>query len=219
MSTSEAQAAAPPRPIRNARTLFETLRSAEPATRVKALQAIQDKPEAAIAFGLRNGRDVIDVLLAEAIQYEGTLEWLNWAATLSRFRDSRVSNFFVSVLGSFEEPTVLFTAANYLATGAVTPSWKSLTALLLQNDCPARARAVAPLIKASPDLAAAARIRVRLLVENSAGMPIDESTVDTWCAELTGPFRQEACAELEAQGETAWALLASPWQQLAEEDQ
>lgn len=218
MSTSEAQAA-PPRPIRNARTLFEMLRSAEPATRAKALRAIQDKPEAAIAFGLQNGRDVVDVLLAEAIQYEGTLEWLNWAATLSHFRDSRVGNFFGSVLSSVEEPTTLFTAANYLATGAVISSWKSLTALLLQNNCPARARAVAPLIKASPNLTAADRIRIRLLVEDSAEMPIDESTVDAWCAELAGPFRQEACAELEAQGEAAWALIASRWQQLTEEDQ
>jgi hypothetical protein len=101
----------------------------------------------------------------------------------------------------------------------MAPCCQSLIDLLLQNDCPARARAIAPLVKTSPYLTAAGRIRVRLLVEDSLGIPVEASTADAWCAELAGPFRQEACAELKAQGETAWAIIASCWQQLAEEDQ
>src|SRR3984957_16677979 len=141
----EARANAP-RPIRTARELFESLRAADLPTRLSSLKAVQAQPQAAVNFGTWQEVDLIDVLLTQASKFEGTLEWLDWIGALAHFRDERVLQFFVRVLAQEDEPRLLFCAAQYLAGAPLAPLSRELRPLLLRNDNPVRARAVAGLL-------------------------------------------------------------------------
>ena len=209
-----------PRSIRNARTLFEALMTPDTATRFNALRAIQAQPEAALAFGIYKGSDVIDVMLAQAADLEDTLEWTSWVGALAGFRDQRVVEFFLTILATAERPQVLFSAARYLSSGDTQILMNALLPLLLQNENPTRARATAPLLQASELLSSEARLRIALLTETAAGgQSFEKASSNLWLAELAGPFRKEAMRALRAQGEGVWTALALEWNKLTEDGQ
>src|SRR5215472_4101988 len=147
-----------PRAVRNVRELFEMLRSAHPATRVTALQAIQAQPSAALSFGVSQGLDVIDVLISESKRAAGAVEWVEWLGTVDCFDDTRVTDFFFELLANEEEPLVLFAAARHLehVNWATIP--KGLEALLLADGNPMRARAASSVLKNAPRLSIRARV-------------------------------------------------------------
>jgi hypothetical protein len=218
--------AAPPvtsQPVRTARQFFERLAAPDSVTRLSTLRAVQAQPRAALAFGLFEGRDVIDVLLLRSREYEDLPEWMDWVATLSVFRDPRVTEFFVQVIGSFKDPTAVFAAMRYLAGEPSVVPVTRLLAHLLQNECPVRARAVAQLLEpllldVSINLQPRAALRIALLSDGRDPPPLNNSTADAWLAELRGPFRPEAVSELEQQGEPAWTMLADCWSELDDRD-
>ncbi len=107
----------------------------------------------------------------------------------------------------------------YLAAEDSHPSAAALVPLLLQNECPVRARAVAELLAHSDRLSVEARVRVGLLPSEAAPVAIDSETAGAWFAELHGPFRAEAMAALEAQGLPAWVQLTNGWDKLGSCDQ
>ena len=111
--TREEQTAAP-HAVRNARELFEMLRAPHAPMRVTALKAIQAQPAAALSFGVSQGLDVIDVLISESKRAAGTVEWVQWLATVDCFDDTRVTDFFFDLLANEDEPIVLFAAARHL---------------------------------------------------------------------------------------------------------
>jgi hypothetical protein len=162
---------------------------------------------------------LIDVLLAESLKYEGTLEWMTWVAALSGFRDQRVTQFFVDVIATAEEPTMLFVAAGYLADVAVGPWWPLLTQLFHENDCPLRVRALGPIVSQSPQLTPAGVIRVSLINESSSIVEVSSDNIQLWKAELLGPFAADARGAFETQGEVACRVLLPLWNDLAEWDQ
>jgi hypothetical protein len=72
------------------------------------------------------------------------------------------------VIASFEDPTTVFAAMRYLAGwGSPLPAHR-LIPLLLQNDCPVRARAVAYLLRPSADMTMEALVRIGLLSDQVA---------------------------------------------------
>jgi hypothetical protein len=76
-------------------------------------------------------------------------------------------------------------------------------ASVLQDDCPARARAAAPLLVATGVRTPAERVRVALLVDDGPSPPPFAHTSDAYLAELRGPFVQDARAALIAQGDAS----------------
>jgi HEAT repeat protein len=196
----------------------EALTSVDPGTRFDALRAIQAQPHAALAFGIYKGRDVIDILLAQAGFAEGTMEWMSWVGALGSFRDPRVTDFFVHTIATTESPQLIFSAARYLAEDDPATLWVRLLPSLLQNENPIRARAVATFIEQCLSLPAAARLRAALLseVEGALVPVLDQRNTALWLAELAGPFWREAQRELKTQGEPAWIALAITWSRLTE---
>jgi len=210
-----------PRAIRTARELFESLRAPDIPTRLSSLKAVQAQPQAAVGFGTWQDLDLIDLLLDQASQFEGTLEGLEWIGALAHFRDERVIQFFLRVLAEEDEPRLLFCAAQYLAGSPLAPVSRTLRPLLLRNDNPVRARAVAGLLTAQVPGEPAVQLRVALIAENCT-WPVPDfnaSTVDIWLAELAGPFRTEACNALRIQGELTWLALARQWENLRSREQ
>jgi HEAT repeat protein len=219
-SASQANANAT-RSIRSARELFESLRAADIPTRLSSLKAVQAQPQAAVGFGTWQELDLIDVLLTQASKFEGTLEWLDWIGALAHFRDERVTQFFLRVLAQEDEPRLLFCAAQYLAGASLAPLSRALRPMLLRNDNPVRAHAVAGLLRAQVAGEPAVQLRVALLAENCAWQVPDfnPSTADIWLAELAGPFRTEARNALRMQGELTWVALARFWGNLRAQEQ
>lgn len=215
---SAAAPTAPPREIRSGRDLIAALHAPDPATRFAALRAIHAQPDAARAFGLVEGRDVIDTLLLRAARLSShDSEWVAVAAALSVFRDKRVAAFFVDVLETVTRPDLLFSAARYLAADAAVLR-NRLRPLLLQDGCVARARAVASLFVSASSSDPAERLRVALAAEGAEPPPVDDGSVDAWLAELDGAFREEACVALERAGAHAFAYLMHVWDRLSDEN-
>jgi HEAT repeat protein len=207
----------PPCQIRSARELHEALIAPDPATRLGALQAMRAQPQAALAFGLYCGRDAIDLLLAQVERTPGQSEWLTLMSTLSAFRDARVTAFFVKALASITEPSLVFAVAAYVATQLATAHQQELRPLLLDDDCPARARAVAPLLVSAPTLTARERLRLALLDHPMQPPPLDRDSAEDWLSQLRGPFRDEARVALETNGAMALTHLADLWDKLADD--
>jgi hypothetical protein len=220
-SGQEAGGEKQPRQISTIKDLFESLIAPDAATRLETLQAIQTQPHAALSFGLYQGHDVIDVLLAGATSSLTSTEWMSWLGTLAAFRDDRVTDFFLNVLPQEESPQLIFSAARYLAGGDLRPARGRLLAIVLQNENPTRARAVAPLLQSAPRLSPTAKLRIALLCDLPAEPipPIDETNLELWLAELAGPFWQDAQVALKTQGERAWTTLAQAWGRLTEDNQ
>lgn len=207
------------RQIRTAAQFFSALASPDPATRLTIVKAIQRQPAAALQFGLFEGRDVIDMLLLHSKRVEGTLEWMDWIGALAGFRDGRVASFFLDVLRLYDEPVVIFAAMQYLAVDGSRPHAAALIPLLLQNECPVRARVAAELLTHAEKLSPESRVRVGLLSSEAEPVAIDQETASAWMAELHGPFRAEAMADLEAQPLPAWLELSRSWSKLDSNDQ
>jgi len=212
-----------PRPIRGIRGLVEALTAADLPNRISALNAIQAQPQAALAFGLLDGQDVIDILIGQSARREQSGEWANWVGTLGIFKDPRVTQFFLRVLETTGSPQMMFSAARYLAATKERQSLSHrLIPLLLKNDAPVRCRAITALLDGCPNLGEAATLRISLLSESGEAQPAEllaTKNREMWLAELDGPFWREAQIHLRRQGEGAWMTITREWQRLGEQNQ
>jgi len=203
--------------VRCARELFEALESPDGTTRLAALQAVQNAPETAFSFGLHAKRDLIDVLLSQAERLRGEFEWLNWIGALAAFHDPRVFRLFASLISTESHSQLLFALANYLQTEPVDSIRTQLGAALMQNDCVARARALAPVLLPHPGLSAAESLRIGLLQPADENpLPLFSAAIEEWLNELNGPFQSESQIELKRQGAATLATLVSHWDRLLE---
>ena len=197
--------------ITSAAQLHAALTAPDAETRLGTLEAVVADPKAALAFGLYADRDVIDVLLEQARATAVAAEWLTLVNALSVFADPRVAGFITEVLAEHTDPAVLFLASDYLAATHAKVPRAALEQLLLQDDCPARARAVAPLLMRVGVRTPAQRLRVALLVDDGPLPPAFADASDAYVAELRGPFVQDARAALTAQGDAAASSLLTHW--------
>ena len=205
-----------PTEITSAAQLHAALTAPDAETRLGTLEAVVADPKAARGFGLHGDRDVIDVLLEQARTTPLAAEWLTLLNALSAFADPRVAGYFAEVLAERADPAVLFLASDYLgATRARVPR-ATLQQLVLQNDCPPRARAAAPLLMRAGVHAPAERLRVALLVDDGPLPPPFADASDAYVAELRGPFVQDARAALMTQGDVAASGLLVRWSALDE---
>ena len=211
------QAAGPQFHVRCARELFEALESADGATRLAALHAVQNAPETALSFGPYAKRDLVDVLLSQAERFRDELEWLSWIGALGAFYDSRVVRLFTSLITTESHTELLFALANYLRAESVEPIRIQLGTALMQNGCVARARAVASVLAACPCLSAGETLRIGLLQPgDDTPLPAFSAALGEWLNELTGPFQPEAQLELQRQGASTLADLVVHWDRLSE---
>ena len=197
--------------ITSAAQLHAALAAPDADIRLGTLEAVVGDPKAALGFGLHADRDIIDVLLEQARSTPVAAEWLTLINALAVFADPRVAGFFTEVLTKRTDPAVLFLASEYLAATRARVPRATLQKLLLQNDCPARARAAAPLLVRVGARTAAERLRVALLVDDGPPPPPFSNASDSYLAELRGPFLQDARAALMAQGDGAASALLTCW--------
>jgi HEAT repeat protein len=199
--------------------LFAGLQSADRRTRITVLCAVSQHPALALAFGLHEELDVIDILLDGARRDHGHLEWLSWVTALAGFRDRRVTDFFIELLLTAANPDLLSLAGEYLREEPVGLVRMRAGAALFDNDCPHRVRTVAGLIQKAHRLSLPEQIRINILSETGyLQIPAFESAPDVWLAELKGPFAIEARAALETQGPTVIQALLARWNELPEQN-
>jgi hypothetical protein len=200
-----------PTEITSAAQLHAALSAPDADIRLGTLEAVVADPKAALGFGLHGDRDFIDVLLHQARSSPVAAEWLTLVNALAVFADARVAIFFTEVLAENADPAVLFLASDYLARTRARVPRTTLERLLLQDDCPARARAVAPLLACMGVGTPPERLRVALLIDDGPPPPPFARASDAYVAELRGPFAQDARAALIAQGDAAASSLLTHW--------
>ena len=201
--------------VRTAQELFDALESPDSMIRHAALQAAQNDPETALSFGLHGGRDLIDVLLSQAERLRGELEWMNWIGALAAFRDPRVFRLFASLITTESHSQLLFALANYLRNQSLDSIRIDLSAALMQNDCAARARAVAFVLAPYPNLSVGEQLRIGLLAPaDGSSLPAFSAASDEWLNELTGPFQSETQIELRSQDASTLPSLVEHWGRL-----
>lgn len=197
--------------ITSAAQLHAALAAPDADTRLGTLEAVVADPKAALGFGLYADRDIIDVLLEQARSTPVAAEWLTLLNALAAFPDPRVAGFFTEVLAKHPDPAILFLVSEYLAATRARVPRATLEHLLLQNDCPARARATAPLLVCIGVRTPAERLRVALLIDDGPLPPPFAHASDAYLAELRGPFVQDARAALITQGDAAASSLLTCW--------
>jgi len=205
--------------VRSARELFGALESPDGMIRLAALQAVQSAPETSFSFGLYEKRDLIDVLLSQAERLRATFEWMNWIGALASFHDPRVFRLFASLLTTESHSQLMFALANYLRNEPLDSIRFELNEALMQNECVARVRAVAPLLTPYPRLSAGEALRIGLLEPvDGASLPVFSAAIEEWSKELSGPFQSEAQIELKLQGASSLVSLVEHWDRLSESD-
>jgi hypothetical protein len=200
-----------PTEITSAAQLHAALSAPDADIRLGTLEAVVADPKAALGFGLHADRDFIDILLHQARTSPVAAEWLTLVNALAVFADARVAGFFTEVLAENTDPAVLFLASDYLARTRARVPRTTLERLLLQDDCPARARAAAPLLACMGVGTPSERLRVALLIDDGPPPPPFARASDAYVAELRGPFAQDARAALIAQGDDAASSLLTHW--------
>lgn len=194
--------------IGSAAQLKQTLELSELHFRLAALNAIQQQPAKALAFGLHDGKDVIDMLLGWAKRTEGTVEWLYYVVTLAAFRDARVTDFYTTVLATSTDSELLFTAAEYLSA-SLNQTLEYRCRRLLWDEHPARVRAVVSLLSGSKLLDDSERIRIGIIaLSDETPLPVFSQTCKLWLRKLDGPFRGDAQICLERQGWKRWMIFS-----------
>lgn len=204
--------------IGSAVQLRRALESSELHLRLAALNAIHQQPFKALAFGVHDGEDVIDMLLSSVRRAEGTLEWVYYAISLAAFRDARVTDFYATILATSTDSELLFTAAEYLAA-SLNPSVECRCRRLLWDEHPGRVRAVVSLLSGAKRLDDSERIRIGILApSHETQLPVFSEARELWLRELEGPFRVDAQICLERQGLETLDELLTAWKSLAEQN-
>ena len=89
----------------------------------------------------------------------------------------------------------------------------------MQNECVARVRAVAPLLRPYPPVFTGEALRIGLLERvDGAPLPAFSAAIDEWLDELSGPFQSEAQIELKLHGPSSLVSLVEHWDRLSESD-
>ncbi|MEP6537675.1 MAG: HEAT repeat domain-containing protein, partial [Bryobacteraceae bacterium] len=162
-------------------------------------------------------RDLINVLISQAERFQKQLEWLSWIGALTGFHDPRVIRLFASLITTESHAELLFALANYLRVQPLGFIRSELGAALMQNECVARARAVASVLAAHPFRSAGEALRIGLLEpDGTTPLPILSAAVAEWLNELAGPFQLEAQLELRRQGAPTLGALVAHWDGLSE---
>jgi hypothetical protein len=205
----------PQRRIRSAADLLAALADPDAGIRLAVLQRVARQPETALAYGVHDGRDVLDALAQEAGADQGTACERVAMAALAAFRDPRVVRFFMERLAESERVETLLLAVARLRHEPVEPLRDPLVALLMTNAPEARPRAAAELLRQAAGLPAAARLRVALITGKVPAPAPDEETTGFWLAELEGPFRTAARRAAQAHGPGAFEPLKAHWDSLS----
>jgi hypothetical protein len=179
--------------LRSARDLIAALESPDIGLRMAVHRALAQDPAQALAYGAHEGRDCVDVLVAQGRAGESSSA-LMACATLSAVDDPRVTAFFLERL-EHGAGHVLTAATAYLLQH---PFERSLAfGALLGNRSLLRARCAARVLGAPrPEDPSAVALRLAILNPECTLPPHAGIWADLWEAELTGICAADARAGL-----------------------
>ena len=202
--------------IRTSAQLFAALTAGEPALRYAALQAVNENPRAALAYGKHEGRDVIDVLLGLEAESRTAVERGLMLTALAAFEDDRVVAPCRAVFSRPGPTAVLRIAAVRLARQPAEEVHRFFAPWLMQEGWEAQAQLAAEFLADSPLLAPRERIRIAAVALDREGdvPPLDDQTLQHWLLELNGAYAVGAQTRLRAQGRTALLQLLRHWSRL-----
>jgi hypothetical protein len=177
----------------SARDLIAALESADIGLRMAVHRALTRDPARALAYGAHEGRDCVDVLVAQGRAGESSSA-LMACATLSAVDDPRVTGFFLERL-EHGAGRMLTAATAYLLQH---PFERSLAfAALLGNRSLLRARCAARALGAPrPEDPPAVALRLAILDPECTLPPCSGIWADLWEAELAGICAADARAGL-----------------------
>lgn len=180
----------------SASALIAALESADIGLRTAVHRALAREPARALAYGAHEGRDCVDVLVAQGRAGESTSA-LMACTTLAAVDDPRVTAFFLERL-EHGAGHVLTAATAYLLQH---PFERPLAfGALLDNASLLRARCVARVLGAPrPEDPPAVALRLAILDPECTLPPRSGIWADLWEAELTGVCAADARAGLGLQ--------------------
>jgi|GEM_PF-1198340 len=204
----------------SAEAFFNALRAPEITMRLAVLRAVMANPRLALGFGRYEGKDVIDVLIDQAMGKHGFSYWQIVVATLAAFDDPRVVSLYRKLLVTWDRPDVLAMVVARLEREPVAELGPTVRALLMQDKIPAQASAAADLLRLAADLTPAEAVRVSVANTRGADVagPVTPDSAPQWIAELAGYYAGDARYLLESRGEEAVTALASAWDALRPAD-
>lgn len=198
--------------LASARDLIAALESPDLGLRIAVHRALTRDPARALAYGAHEGRDCVDVLIAEGREGESASA-LMACATLSAVEDPRVTAFFLDRL-EHGAGQVLTAATAYLRQ---QPFERSLAfAALLGNASLLRARCAARVLGVPcPEDPPAVALRLAILDPECTLPPRSGIWADLWEAELAGICAADARAGLGL-GDAPPAATPAPQQSESE---
>jgi hypothetical protein len=204
--------------LETAKDLFDAIESNDLLTRLSVLEAVASQPEAALALGMHNNRDLIDVLGCELEQVFSPEMRLYLLSALSAMpNDTRVTTALEQIWFLSDNTNERLCAVSRLAQEANPTVRKHLERSLLGSD-PDRAQAVANVWHSSSDDSPALCLRLALAAEHFEGIVPDlEQHSELWLAELRGVFADRAREWLETNSSKSIKVLVGTWKTLNHE--
>ncbi len=204
--------------LETAADLFAAIESNDLLTRLSVLEAIAIDPEAALALGSHQSRDLIAVLRSELEHVFSPEMRLYLLAALGAMpSDSRVTTALEQIWFLSDDTNERLCALGRLVQDDDPTIREHLERSLLGNDSD-RAQAVANAWRVSSDDSSAVNLRLSLAAEHFSGIvPNLEHHTELWLTELRGAFADRAREWLEVQPESIIAALSQAWEKLNRE--
>lgn len=203
--------------IASGEDMVAALRHPDSAIRTAVLRAIMENPQAAMAYGEVNGRDLVDELLALCDETRGTAERWSCVCAVLSLDDPRGGEVAKEAFLTSDPPQIALLAASRLATLPAADRIAFLSPVVMGPGRQIRCRAAANLLADCRNLEPAVAIRVATLSDHEAPLPpLTEGTLEAWLAELQGPYPQKTKNTLLQRGSGALEALMAMWDRLPE---
>lgn len=201
--------------LETAADLFAAIESNDLLTRLSVLEAIALDPEAALALGSHQNRDLIAVLRSELERvFSPEMRMYLLAALTAMPSDSRLTTILEQVWFLSDDTNERLCAVSRLVQENNPAIREHLERSLLGNDSD-RAQAVANAWQVRSQDSSAVNLRLSLAAEHFSGItPNLEQHTDLWLTELRGAFADRAREWLEVQPETMIETLSAVWEKL-----
>jgi HEAT repeat len=201
--------------LETAAGLFAAIESNDLLTRLSVLEAIALDPEAALALGSHQNRDLITVLRSELEQvFSPEMRMYLLAALSAMPSDPRLTTALEQIWFLSEDTNERLCVLRRLVQENNPAIREHLERSLLGSDSD-RAQAVANAWIISSEDSSVVNLRLSLAAEHFSGIvPSIEQHTDLWLTELRGAFADRAREWLEVQPEQSIEMLSAVWDKL-----
>ncbi len=201
--------------LETAADLFAAIESNDLLTRLSVLEAIALDPEAALALGSHQNRDLIAVLRCELEQvFSPEMRMYLLAALCAMPSDPRLTTALEQIWFLSDDTNERLCVLRRLVQENNPAIREHLERSLLGSDSD-RAQSVANAWQVSSQDSSAVNLRLSLAAEHfSVIVPDLEQHTDLWLTELRGAFADRAREWLEVQAEPSIEILSAVWEKL-----